>query len=154
MTECMDTGDIFFMKEALKLAKKAFYQNEVPVGAVVVLEGKIIARGYNRKEKDMRTTRHAEIIAIEKACKKLKNWRLTGCEIYVTLEPCMMCTGAILESRIKRVIYGASDPRMGFLRYFRENQPPYAGDVEITAGIMAEESSHLMKDFFKERRGG
>jgi tRNA(adenine34) deaminase len=144
--------DVLFMREALKQARRAYRIGEVPVGAVVVCDDKIIARGYNRKEKSFNPTKHAEITAIEKACRKVKNWRLTECTLYVTLEPCMMCLGAVLEARIKRVVYGAPDFRMGFLEYFQKNSPPYAYDVDATPGVLAEESSLLMKNFFRERR--
>ena len=102
-----------FMKEALKEAKKAYNKLEVPVGAVIVKDGKIIARGYNQKETKTDTTKHAEIIAIQKASQKLKSWRLLDCEMYVTLEPCSMCAGAIINSRIKKVYYGTSDNKTG-----------------------------------------
>jgi tRNA(adenine34) deaminase len=144
--------DVLFMREALKQAEKAYRHDEVPVGAVIVFDGKIIARGYNKKESSFNPTNHAEIVAIEKACRKLKNWRLTDCTMYVTLEPCMICTGAVLEARIKRVVYGAPDFRMGFLEYFKKQNPPYAYDVEATKGVLAEESSIMMKNFFREKR--
>ena len=102
-----------FMKEAIKQAQKAQQIDEVPIGCVIVKEGKIIARGYNKREVLQQSIAHAEIIAIQKACKKLRTWRLEGCELYVTLEPCPMCAGAILQSRIEKVIYGASDPKGG-----------------------------------------
>jgi tRNA(adenine34) deaminase len=144
--------DVLFMKEALKQARKAYEKGEVPVGAVIVCEGRIIARGYNKKESSFNPTNHAEIVAIENACRKVKNWRLMNCTMYVTLEPCMMCLGAVLEARIKRVVYGAPDFRMGFMNYFQKNNPPYAYDVDTTPGVLAEESSTLMKNFFRERR--
>ena len=102
-----------FMKEALKLAKKAAELGEVPVGAVIVYDGKSIARGYNRREIDQDGVAHAELIAIRRACKKIGFWRLEGCTLYVTLEPCPMCTGAIINTRIDRVVFGASDPKGG-----------------------------------------
>lgn len=146
--------NVHFMKEALKEARKAFDRHEVPVGAVIVRDGKIISRGYNKKESARKATRHAEIEAIEKACRKLENWRLNDCTIYVTLEPCMMCLGAILEARIKKVIFGADDLRMGFLRYFGEKKPPYAYSVEYESGVLGEDCAGLMRKFFKIRRGG
>lgn len=102
-----------FMLDALKEADKAPAEHEVPVGAVVVCEGKIIARAHNRRENKQSATAHAELLAIEKACRKLKSWRLVGCELYVTLEPCPMCAGAIINSRIDAVYFGASDPKAG-----------------------------------------
>ncbi|MFP4496644.1 MAG: nucleoside deaminase [Vulcanimicrobiota bacterium] len=143
-----------FMSKALEQARKAFNCDEVPVGAVIVREGKIISRGYNRKEETRLATRHAEIAAIEKACKKLNNWRLTDCEIFVTLEPCMMCLGAIMEARIKRIVYGTMDIRFGFLRYFKDNQIDYPYNFEYRSGVLQEDAARLMKDFFRMRRGG
>ena len=102
-----------FMVEAIKEAKKAELIDEVPIGCVIVKDDKIIARGHNLRESKQRSTAHAEIIAIEKACRKLKSWRLEGCSLYVTLEPCPMCSGAILQSRIEHVVYGAKDPKGG-----------------------------------------
>ena len=104
-----------FINEAFKEAQKAYKRDEVPVGAVIVKNGKIIARGYNQKEKSKNAIKHAEIIAIEKACKKLKNWHLDGCELYVTLEPCLMCCGAIIQSRIKKIYYGVKSDRFGYV---------------------------------------
>ena len=108
-----------FMKEALKEAKKAYDKLEIPVGAVIVKNGRVIARGHNVKEEKKDTTKHAEIIAIQKASKKLDNWRLKDCEMYVTLEPCSMCAGAIIQSRIKKVYIGAMDEKTGTIQ-FRE----------------------------------
>ena len=104
-----------FMLEAIKEAKKALALNEIPVGAIIVKNGKIIARGYNKKETKNDATRHAEIIAIEKACKKMKTWHLNECELYVTLEPCLMCCGAIIQSRIKKIYYGIESKRFGYV---------------------------------------
>ena len=102
-----------FMKEAIKQAKKAYDKEEIPVGAVIVKDGKIIARGYNKKEEKKDTTQHAEIIAIQKASRKIGAWRLQDCEMYVTLEPCAMCTGALIQARLKRVYIGTMDPKTG-----------------------------------------
>ena len=102
-----------YMREAISLAEKAFELGEVPVGAVAVWEGKIVGRGMNLRETDKNALRHAEIMAIDEACKNLGGWRLWKCDLYVTLEPCPMCAGAIINSRVKRVIYGASDPKAG-----------------------------------------
>ena len=104
--------DIFFMKEAIKRAKKAEARAEVPVGAVIVRDGKIISSGYNRREEKQNSLLHAEISAIDRACKKLGSWRLCGCTLYVTLEPCPMCAGAVINSRIDRVVFGAFDKRV------------------------------------------
>ena len=143
-----------FMKEALKEAKKAYKKLEIPVGAVIVKNGKIIARGHNLKETETDTTKHAEIIAIQKASKKLKSWRLLDCDMYVTLEPCMMCTGAIINSRIDNVYYACKDPKGGalvsnikLLDIKNINHYP-----KIHSSLMEEECSKLLKDFFKNKR--
>ncbi|MCD4783753.1 MAG: nucleoside deaminase [Candidatus Eremiobacteraeota bacterium] len=141
-----------FMKAALSQAKKAYKKGEVPVGAVIVNDNKIISRSYNQKEGKMISVCHAEITAIEKACRKMKNWRLNDCCLYVTLEPCMMCMGAIIESRIQRIVYGADNFHLGFLRILKEQFPLYVKNMEIIPGIMAEESSSLLKEFFKAER--
>jgi len=109
----MNKNDVFFMQEALKCAKKAFLFQEVPVGALIVKDGKIISKGYNKSVKSSDTTAHAEIIAIRKACKKLKNYRLNGCTIYVTIEPCAMCAGALIWARVNRIVFGAYDAKAG-----------------------------------------
>ena len=143
-----------FMKEALKEAQKAYKKLEVPVGAVIVKDGKIIARGYNQKESKTDTTKHAEIIAIQKASKKLKVWRLLDCEMYVTLEPCSMCAGAIINSRIKKVYIGAEDKKTGavgsVLNLFDDYK--FNHTVENEKGILQEECEKILKDFFKELR--
>ena len=141
-----------FMRAALVQAKKAYKKGEVPVGAVIVNDNKIISRSYNQKESKLISVRHAEITAIEKACRKMGNWRLNDCDLYVTLEPCMMCMGAIIESRIRRIVYGANNFRLGFLRILKEKFPIYVKNIDIISGIMAEESSSLLKDFFKAER--
>ena len=143
-----------FMKEALKEAQKAYNKLEVPVGAVIVKDGKIIARGYNQKETKTDTTKHAEIIAIQKASQKLKAWRLLDCEMYVTLEPCSMCAGALIQSRIKKVYIGTMDPKTGscgsvfnLLKDYKFNHV-----VEIETGICKDECEKILKDFFKMLR--
>lgn len=143
-----------FMKEALKEAKKAYEKLEVPVGCVIVKEGKIIARAHNLKETKLDTTKHAEILAIQKASKKLESWRLLDCEMYVTLEPCSMCAGAIINSRIKKVYIGTTDEKTGacgsVLNLF--NDYTFNHKVELERGIMKEECEKILKDFFKELR--
>ena len=143
-----------FMKEALKEAKKAYNKLEVPVGAVIVKDGKIIARAYNQKESKTDTTKHAEILAIQKASKKLKSWRLIDCEMYVTLEPCTMCAGAIIHSRIKKVYIGAMDEKTGavgsVLNLFEDYKFNHKPEVE--KGILKEDCESLLKQFFKELR--
>ncbi len=143
-----------FMKEALKEAEKAYKKLEVPVGAVIVKDGKIIARGHNQKETKTDTTKHAEIIAIQKASKKLKAWRLLDCEMYVTLEPCAMCAGAIINSRIKKVYIGTKDNKTGavgsVLNLFEDFT--FNHKVESEIGLMQEECEKILKQFFKELR--
>lgn len=143
----------YFMREALKEAKKAYKKLEVPVGAVIVQNEKIIARGYNKKEKNKSPIEHAEIIAIKNACKKLKNWRLSDCDIYVTLEPCPMCAGAIINSRIRKIYIGANDFRMGACGS-KIDLIEYQFDTKIEkeAGVLKEECEKILKDFFKEVR--
>lgn len=142
-----------FMKEALKEAKKAYDKLEVPVGAVIVKEGKVIARAHNLKETKIDTTKHAEIIAIEKASKKLGAWRLINCEMYVTLEPCPMCAGAIINSRIKKIYIGAVDEKTGaagsVLNLFDYE---FNHKVEIEKGVMNEDCEKILKKFFRELR--
>lgn len=142
------------MKKALKEAKKAYDKLEVPVGAVIVKEGKIIARAHNLKETKYDTTKHAEILAIQKASKKLNNWRLIDCDMYVTLEPCSMCAGAIINSRIRKVYIGALDEKTGaagsVLNLFEDYT--FNHKVEIEKGIMQEECETMLKNFFKMLR--
>ena len=143
-----------FMKEALKEAKKAYKKLEVPVGVVIVKDDKIIARAYNQKEQKNSPIKHAEIIAIEKACKKIDNWRLNECDMYVTLEPCPMCTGAIVNSRIKNVYIGAMQPKTGAcgskINIIEEYKSEAKINIEI--GILKEKCLNILQDFFKELR--
>ena len=146
--------EIKFMKEALKEAKKAELIDEVPIGCVIVKDDKIIARGHNQRETNQNPTGHAEIIAINKASKKLKSWRLEGCDIYVTLEPCIMCSGAIIQSRISKVYYGASDPKGGALGSSINvldakniNHHP-----EVISSVLKEECSSIITNYFKQKR--
>ena len=143
-----------FMAQAYKEAKKAFKEDEAPIGCVIVKDGTIIARARNRKVHKNCAVFHAEIEAIQKACRKLDNWNLKGCELYVTLEPCMMCTGAIVNSRLDKIYYGCKDPKgralvsnIKFKRIKNLNHYP-----EIKGGIMEEECSKILKDFFKAKR--
>ena len=141
------------MKAALAEAKKAYLIDEVPVGAVIVYNNKIIARGHNTREQAQSVLGHAEINAIKKASKKIGSWRLEDCDMYITLEPCPMCSGAIIQSRIKNLYFGAYDPKGGaagsVLNLF-EN--PFNHKVNVSGGIMEEECSRILKDFFKELR--
>ncbi|MBQ7936546.1 MAG: tRNA adenosine(34) deaminase TadA [Clostridia bacterium] len=142
-----------YMKEALKLAKKAASMGEVPVGAVIVQNGKIIARGYNRREIDQNGLSHAELTAMLRACKKLHSWRLEDCTLYVTLEPCPMCAGAIVNTRIQRVVIGAQDPKGGAMGGVMDlMEHPWNHHPEVTFGVMEEECSGVLKKFFKELR--
>ena len=143
-----------YMKKALMQAKKAYDRLEVPVGAVIVKDGKIIASAFNQKETKYDTTKHAEILAIQKASKKLKSWRLIDCEMYVTLEPCPMCAGAIIQSRIEKVYYGVCDEKTGAvgskLNLFKDFK--FNHRVEYESSILEKECQILLQDFFKELR--
>ncbi len=147
-------NDEKYMQIALKEAEKAEKKGEVPIGAVIVHEDKVIATGYNHRETTQTTLSHAELIAIEKANKVLKSWRLEDCILYVTLEPCPMCAGAIVQSRIKRVVYGASDPKAGcagtLMNLLQEDM--FNHQVEVTSGVLKEECSALLSDFFRQLR--
>ena len=143
-----------FMKEALKEAKKAYEKDEIPVGAVIVKDDKIIARAHNTKEIKKMAINHAEILAIEKACKKLESWRLIGCEMYVTLEPCSMCAGALINSRIEKLYIGTLDEKTGacgsklnLLEDYKFNHK-----IEIKKYILKDECEKILKKFFKELR--
>lgn len=143
-----------FMKAALKEAKKAYDKLEVPVGAVIVKDGIIIARAHNQKETKLDTTKHAEILAIQKASKKLGAWRLLDCEMYVTLEPCSMCAGAMINSRIKKLYIGTLDEKTGaagsVLNLFQDY--PFNHKVEVKTGILKQDCEKILKDFFKNLR--
>jgi tRNA(adenine34) deaminase len=142
-----------YMREALVLARKAFELGEVPVGAVAVWDGKIVGRGMNLRETDKNALRHAEIMAIDEACKNLGGWRLWKCDLYVTLEPCPMCAGAIINSRVKRVIYGASDPKAGSCGSLTNLfEMPYNHKPEVVSGVLEEECSGILKEFFSKLR--
>ena len=146
-------NDEVFMNEAIALAKEAAQDGEVPVGAVVVLDGSIVGRGRNRREKDKNALAHAEIEAINEACRTLGGWRLWQCDLYVTLEPCPMCTGAIINSRIKRLVYGASDAKAGSCGSVVDLfSLPYNHRPEVVADLKREECAALLSDFFKSLR--
>ncbi len=141
------------MLEAYKQAIKAKEQGEIPIGAVIVYNNKIISRAYNKREKSQNATHHAEILAINKACKKLKSWRLEDCEIYVTLEPCIMCYGAIINARIKKLYYGAKDNKGRIdksLLFSKNNSLNH--NLEIKGGILEKKCSEILINFFKEVR--
>lgn len=143
-----------YMKEALKQAKKAYALGEVPIGCVIVYEDKIIARGYNRRNTDKNTLAHAEITAINKASKKMGDWRLEDCTLYVTLEPCQMCAGAIIQSRISKVVIGAMNPKAGcggsILNILE--MPEFNHQAQVVRGVLEEECSRILQDFFKALR--
>ena len=134
----------YYMNIAIKEAKKAYKYEEVPVGAVIVKGKKVLAKAYNKKEKTKNVTKHAEIIAISKACRKLKNWRLENCEMYVTMEPCMMCSGAIEQSRIKKIVYGVKNENYGSTHQLK--------NIEIISQVCEKECRELVQSFFKKRR--
>lgn len=144
---------IYYMQEALKEAKKAYKINETPIGAIAVYNNKIIARAYNKREKKQDSTMHAELQVIKKACKRLKSWRLDGVTIYVTLEPCVMCAGAIIQARASNVYYGAKNARFGAhqgaINLF---DVAFNHQVKVTGGILEDECASLISLFFKELR--
>lgn len=145
--------DIFFMKKALKQARLAYEAGEVPVGAVIVKDGHVIARGKNARETGKSAVLHAELSAIQKACKKLGGWRLIGCTLYVTLEPCIMCAGAVMNARIERVVIGAPDKKSGAYGGITDiNTLPVNHKPQIVFGVMEQECSQILKDFFSELR--
>ena len=148
------TADEKYMREAIKQAKKAYAIGEVPIGCVIVYQDKIIARGYNRRTIDKNTLAHAELQAIRKASKKMEDWRLEECTMYVTLEPCQMCSGAIVQSRMTRVVVGCMNPKAGCAGSILNllQMPQFNHQVELTTGVLEEECSQMMKSFFKELR--
>lgn len=143
-----------YMEEALKEAQKAYDMDEVPIGAVVVKDGQIIGRGHNLRESEKDPTLHAEMVAIREAAAKVKSWRLTDCEIYVTIEPCPMCAGAMIQSRIDRLIFGARDPKAGCAGslYNLLEDPRFNHRVEIVESILEEECRDIIKTFFRNKR--
>ena len=148
------SDDERYMREALKQAKKAYALGEVPIGCVIVHDGKIIGRGYNRRNTDKSTLSHAEIIAIKKASKAVGDWRLEECTLYVTLEPCQMCAGAIVQARIPRVVMACMNPKAGCAGSVLNilDMPAFNHQVEAVRGILAQECETLLKTFFKELR--
>lgn len=145
----------FWMKKALELAKRAAEKDEVPVGAILIdSEGRKIAEGFNLREHLQTTLAHAEILAVHRASKKKSSWRLTGATLYVTLEPCLMCAGALIQARVKKVVFGAYDPKGGaFGTLYDVSQDKRLNhQIEVVGGVMAEQSSELLKDFFRKKR--
>ena len=145
--------DIFYMRRALALAEKAAEKDEVPVGALIVYDGRIIAEAENRREADRLATHHAEILAIEEACRVRGGWRLPDCTLYVSLEPCPMCGGAIVNARIPRVVFGAYDRRAGvFGGTIDFNSLPFNHHPEVVGGVLAEEAAAILSNYFKRKR--
>lgn len=147
--------DVMYMSRALEIARECAAADEVPVGAVVVKNGKVIAEGGNRKERDMNAVRHAEIEALEKAAQAVGNWWLEDCDVYVTLEPCAMCAGAMINSRIRKLVFGAYDEKTGAAGGRIDLFSPglFNHDVEVVGGVLKEESAALLGAFFKAKRG-
>ncbi|MGN0160140.1 MAG: tRNA adenosine(34) deaminase TadA [Lachnospiraceae bacterium] len=148
------TIDEKYMRQAIAQAKKAWLLDEVPIGCIIVYDGKVIGRGYNRRNTDKSTLAHAEIIAIKKASKKLGDWRLEDCTMYVTLEPCQMCAGAIVQARVPRVVIGSMNPKAGcggsILNLLEEER--FNHQVEVERGVLEDECSSMLTNFFKELR--
>ena len=138
--------DEYYMKKAIQNAKKAYKLDEVPIGAIIVKDKKIIASTYNKKELENIATYHAEVLAINEACKKLNTWHLEDCTLYTTVEPCLMCTGAIIQSRISRVVYGTKNKAFGYLSKLTNSK------IEITKDILNKECLNLLSSFFKNKR--
>ena len=154
----METVDIRthekFMREAIRQAKKAYALDEVPIGCVIVQDGKIIARGYNRRNTDKNTLSHAELIAIRKAAKKTGDWRLEGCTMYITLEPCHMCAGAMVQARLTEAVIGSMNPKAGCAGSVLNilEMPQFNHQVQVTRGVLETECSEMLSQFFRELR--
>lgn len=153
-TEILEKTQKKYMRAALQQAKKALLLGEVPIGCVIVYEDKIIARGYNRRNTDKNTLAHAELTAIRRASKKIGDWRLEDCTLYVTLEPCQMCSGAIVQARIPQVVIGCMNPKAGCAGSILNllQMPEFNHQVQITRGVLEEECSMILKQFFKDLR--
>jgi len=150
----MSDADIDFMRAAVDEARAASEAGEVPIGAVAVVNGEIIGRGQNRVLRDIDPTAHAEVVAMRQAARKVGNYRLTECELFVTLEPCAMCAGAMIHARLKHLVYGARDPKAGAAGSVLEvlNHPRLNHQIEVTAGVLEEECGELLREFFRQRR--
>jgi tRNA(adenine34) deaminase len=153
-TSCAETPDEFWMEEALRAAQRGREAGEVPVGAVVICEGRIVGRGWNRNLADSDPTAHAEIVALREAGKTIANHRLGDCKLFATIEPCAMCAGAMVHARIQRLVYGADDPKAGAVRSVMQvlNHPQLNHRMEIRGGLLAGRCAELLQEFFKERR--
>ena len=149
-----DQSDVRYMAEAMKEARKAYRKRETPIGCVIVRDGKIIARGRNRRDRSGNVLAHAEIEAIRKACRKLKDWRLEGCTMYVTLEPCPMCAGAIVQARMDRLVIGTMSPKAGCAGSILNlmDVPQFNHQVPVTKGVCGDECSRMLTEFFAELR--
>ena len=146
-------SDEYFMRSALRLAERAAMEGEVPVGAVIVKDEMIIAKGWNQVEMLKDATAHAEILAIEEGCRLLGGWRLPKCTLYVTLEPCLMCAGALINARVDRVVFGAGDPKGGaFGGVLAADRLPYGHKISVTRGILEEDCARLLADYFQKKR--
>lgn len=154
MSTTINERDIFFMRKAIEQAKLAERIEEVPIGAIIVRNDDIIASAYNEREATQQALAHAELLAIEKACAALSSWRLTDCTLYVTLEPCPMCAGAIVQSRMKRVVYGAADPKAGCAGTLMNllNEKRFNHQVEVESNVLEADCSLLLTNFFKKLR--
>jgi tRNA(adenine34) deaminase len=152
--KCLENTHKKFIRQALTQAKKALREDEVPIGAVIVKDGKVLARAYNKMEKTQQATAHAEILCIQKACKKLGSWRLDGCTLYVTLEPCPMCAGAIVNARIDKVVFGAYEPKSGSAesKFKVLTESGLNHKTEYLGGVLLDECSSLIKNYFKGKR--
>lgn len=144
----------YYMKIALEEAKQAYYNGDVPIGAVIVYKNRIICKTHNQKEMNKIATEHAEILAINEACRILGDWRLNECEMYVTIEPCLMCAGAIIQSRIKRLIYGTTNEKFGYVKSIDSilNNEKNNHHVQIISGVLENETRQLVQKFFKQKR--
>lgn len=152
----IDKNDEHWMGLAIEQAKKAEKIGEVPIGAVLVKDGEVISTGYNLRETEQRAICHAELLAIDEACRRLSTWRLTDCTLYVTLEPCVMCAGAIVMARVDRIVFGAHDPKGGCAGSLMNllNEERFNHRSEVVTGVRAEECSTLLRDFFRKLREG
>lgn len=146
--------DELFMAAAIREARRAWILNEVPIGAVIVHDGEIVGKGFNLRESMQATLTHAELLAMQEANNEIGSWRLEDCTLYVTLEPCPMCAGAIVQSRMKRVVYGAPDPKAGCAGTIMNllNEPRFNHQVEVTSGVLEQQCGTILKEFFKELR--
>ena len=143
-----------YMRLALEEAEKAYQENEVPIGAIIVRDGEILGKGHNEKEQRRDATAHAEILALKDAMEKVGAWRLTGASIYVTIEPCVMCVGALIQARVKSLIFGAADPKFGGVVSLHKlaDDPRHNHRIDYTSGVLEKEARELMQGFFRQRR--